>query len=109
MRIPALLTQQQSVLLEALRRGYPVSMPRLVTLVYGDRTDGGPDDPSGTISVQICKLRARLAPHGIVIVTVGRDGGYMVRPADLERLAHLLASWVPSAIEQCEQSTFAFH
>lgn len=112
MRISALLTQQQSMLLEPLRRGHPVPMLRLIALLYGDRPDGGPDDPAGTISVQLCKLRARLAPHGIAILTVGRDGGYMVHPAHLERLSQLLAAWLPQAIERAataEQAAFAFH
>jgi hypothetical protein len=105
--IHSLLTPQQTRLLEPLRKGHPVPVERLVAVLYADRPDGGPDDAIGVVQVQICKLRARLAPHGVTIVTVGRDG-YMVHPPHRERLSDLLASWLPAAIEQV-QEVFAFH
>ena len=108
MRIPALLTQQQAALLEPLRCGHPVAMERLIALLYGHRPDGGPDDPAGNIAVQISKLRARLAPHGVIIVTVGQ-AGYMVHPDHRDRLTALLASWLPQALAASPQMPLPLH
>jgi DNA-binding response OmpR family regulator len=63
----------ESLLLNA---GKVVSHHRLIHALYGDREDGGPEDASNGIKVQICRMRARLPwpirnVHGVGYVLEG--------------------------------------
>lgn len=56
------LSPQEGMILEALAlmRGRYMSSKRLVTMIYGDREDGGPIDPENVIRVQVHNLRHKM-------------------------------------------------
>ena len=92
---PALLTLQQRLILDHLRhcRGGPLPVARLIVAIYGYRYDGAPDYAEATVRNQIFKMRAKLAGHGIKLLTIGHGRGtqgYMIDPDDLDRVEGLL-------------------
>ena len=94
---PSLFTLQQKILLDHLRhcRGSPLPVERLVAVLYGAQWDGGPDHADVVVRIQIKKLRQRLSPYGIAILTIGAgrgSQGYMLEPDHLDRLEALLVA-----------------
>lgn len=87
--IPSLLTAQQRALLAPLRRRSPVPVERLAEVLYSGRPDGGPEHAPHVIRIQIQRIRERLAPFGIRILTLSGQG-YMVDPAHVPALNQLL-------------------
>ena len=83
---PALLTIQQKLLLDHLRhtRGSPLSVERLVAVLYGSRADGGPDQANKVVTVQMAKLRQWLPMKNEVLAftqapaTQGGGGALLV-------------------------------
>jgi hypothetical protein len=61
-----------SKLIDAKSR--PVRMEDLIESCFADDPDGGPDDPSNSITVAIHKLRKRLEPFGWHIEKQGGGG-----------------------------------
>lgn len=57
-----------------LARSGPASIDETINALWGDRADGGVDDPIGYLNVTRCQLRPRLEPLGIVIRTIWRQG-----------------------------------
>ena len=103
---PLLLTAQHQALLEPLRHGSPVSVDRLVSVLYAARWDGGPEDAPGTVRTLIYYLRGRLAPAGIAILTIGIGRGaqgYMVDPEHLASLDGALEAGRRHAIALARQ------
>lgn len=88
-----LLTAQQRILLEALRRNSPANNQQLVTALYGARHDGGPDTAPNVVRVQVQRLRQRVASVPINIVTVS-NRGWAIDPNDLPRVDALLQAGV---------------
>lgn len=70
-----MLSPTQRAMIAELRHGQVVSTEKFIETVYGARTDGGPDDASRVIRQQIFKMRAKLAPLGVEIETVGIKRG----------------------------------
>lgn len=89
-----MLSPVQRAMIAALRHGQTVPTDRLVIAVYTGCKGGGPDNAAHAIRAQICKMRDKLAPHGIEIETVGHGRGaigYRVRPDHRQALEKLLA------------------
>lgn len=96
---------QQRIVLEQLSRGQPMSVPRLVSVLYGSRRDGGPEHPNRVVIKTIRELRRRLRPLGITVLSigVGRNTGshaYVVDPDHLDKLRSLFAQQASQAIER---------
>ena len=92
---PGLLTLQQRLLLEHFLgcRGIPLACGRVVAALYGSNWHGGPDDAAAAARMHVMRLRRRLAPHGIDILTVGIGRGaqgWLIDPAHFERLRVLV-------------------
>lgn len=68
------------------RAGCVVLMPELIDHLVGDRDDGGAENVSNVVSVEMLSIRVALAALGVVVETVGKRG-YMARPARQERAA----------------------
>jgi hypothetical protein len=88
-----MLSPTQRALIEPLRHGKPVPVSQLVSLLYGPRYDGGPDDAANAVRQLIYKARRKLAGYRITIVTVGSGNGshgWMVHPRDVAALAEVL-------------------
>ena len=97
-----LLTAQQKALIEPLRHGSPVPVPRLVATLYAARFDGGPEDAEATVRTMIYYLRQRLARHGIAILTIGVGRGaqgYMLDPDHIGRLDALMGQAWAGALD----------
>jgi hypothetical protein len=75
-------------------RGSRLPVERFISALYGGRSDGGPDFAAHQVRTQMHRLRRRLEPHAISILTVGPAGakGYMIDPAHYDRFESLLAS-----------------
>lgn len=110
---PPHLTLQMRAILDELRhtRGSPIPMSRLVAALYAKRHDGGPDNPEVVIRVQIHRMRAELARHGILILTIGGRGGgaigYMIDPDSLDLVEAVIATSRTAEIDHaraCEQA-----
>lgn len=90
-----MLSPTQRAMVAALRSGYTVPTERLVAVIYGDRRDGGPDDPHHAIRSQMHKMREKLLRFGIEIETVGGHGrgaiGYRLRPEHRPALNELFS------------------
>lgn len=56
------LSPQEGLILAAiaLMRGRYLSSQRLVSMIYADREDGGPDNPEGVIRTQILHIRQKM-------------------------------------------------
>lgn len=94
---PGLLTLQQRLLLEHFLgcRGIPLACGRVIAVLYGSDWDGGPEDAPAAARMHIVRLRQRLKPHGIDILTIGIGRGaqgWMVEPEHYERLRDLMRS-----------------
>ncbi len=92
---PGLLTLQQRLLLEHFLglRGIPLSCGRVVAALYGSDWSGGPQDAATAARMHVMRLRRRLAPHGIDILTVGIGRGaqgWLIDPDHFERLRVLV-------------------
>lgn len=70
------LGHQQTVF-EMLSRhmGRPVSKDRLVTALYSDRPDGGPEFADNIVSIEILRLRKAIEAFGWTITSHGRGSG----------------------------------
>lgn len=92
-----LLTAQQRILLDLLCCRSPIPTERLITNLYADRHDGGPETAWNVVRIQIQRLRKRLEPHNVKILTLpGR--GYMVDPHDIPAVESLRASSLDAEI-----------
>lgn len=99
----SLLTAQQRILLDPLRRRSPTPAEHLVKALYGTRHDGGPDNAHNVVRIQILRMRRRLERYGVRILTLpGR--GYMVDPQDLPALEQLLEGSLAADIEAARAS-----
>lgn len=81
-----MLSPTQRAMIAELRHGHIVSTDRLIDALYGARRDGGPNDASHVVRQQIYKMRAKLAPLGVEIETVGFGrgiDGYRIRGAEV--------------------------
>ena len=88
--IYSLLTAQQLALLGPLCRRSPTPVQALADAIYADRADGGPDNADHVVRIQIQRMRERLEPHGIRILTfVGQ--GYMFDPQHVPKLNALMS------------------
>jgi len=92
---PGLLTLQQRLLLEHFLglRGVPLACGRVIAVLYGSDWNGGPEDAATAARMHVMRLRRRLAPHGIDILTVGIGRGaqgWLVDPEQFERLRALV-------------------
>lgn len=101
--MPAYLTLQQRLLLEELRhtRGSPISVERIILALYGNRRDGGPDNPAAIVHTQIKNLRRALEPHGVRILTIGLGlgaQGYMLDPDTLDDLEVAMRAFLDADI-----------
>jgi len=88
-----MLSPTQRALIEPLRHGEPVSLSRLISLLYSARYDGGPDDAANAVRQIVFKARRKLAEHSIQIRTVGTgrgSHGWMVEPDHRDALSALL-------------------
>ena len=88
-----MLSPTQRALIEPLRHGEPVPINKLISLLYGPRYDGGPDDAANAVRQIVFKARRKLAEHSIQIRTVGTgrgSHGWMVEPEHRDALAALL-------------------
>jgi hypothetical protein len=97
-------TPQQRLLAEHFlnTRGLILSRERIIALLYGGDWHGGPDDAAGAVRKHIARLRQRLEPHGIRLLTMGLGQGaegWLVDPEHLGRLADLLAAAPAMAVE----------
>lgn len=54
------LSRSEGVLLSRLFSGRTTSYFELTESLYGDREDGGADDPDGMITVTLCRLRKKI-------------------------------------------------
>jgi two-component system, cell cycle response regulator CtrA len=79
------LTGPESIILAALIKHRVVTRDALMAALYSGRgPDAEPD--SGIIDVFIYRIRRKLRPRGIAIVTV-RERGWMLSPEDRRRLS----------------------
>lgn len=97
--MPPYLTLQQRLLLEELRhtRGSPIPTERIILALYGNRIDGGPDNPAATVHTQIKNLRRALGPFGVRILTIGLGlgaQGYMLDPETLDDLEEAMKAFL---------------
>lgn len=68
--------QQKSILeLLSKRAGRTVDKESVLSILYDDRADGGPENPSLVIAAQLSYLRKFLGPYGWSIVTSGGGRG----------------------------------
>ena len=77
--IDASLSMTERKIVDCLIRAYPrrVTNEHLIEFVYGDRWDGGPEDPSGTLKVITARLRKKLPEYGWEIpYSKGGPGNY---------------------------------
>lgn len=80
---------QQKAILEVLARriGRTVAKSSLISALFDDRADGGPDSASQQISVQIAYLRKNLKQFGWSIVSNGGgrsvEGMYRLIPTEV--------------------------
>jgi hypothetical protein len=105
--VPCALTATQRVLLAPLMRGSPVPQERLISHLYGARWDGGPDCADVCIRMHIARIRRRLLPHGIDLLTIGMtkgSRGYMVDPDHVDKLATLLAAVPVIELDQAREN-----
>lgn len=98
------ISPQQQIILDTLRhtRGSPITVSRLITAVWGNRYDGGPDNPGNCIRVLVHGLRGTLAFAGVRLLTIGvgrGSQGYMIDPDDLDRLEEIVAGMAQARIE----------
>lgn len=90
MILKRLLTRQQEAILRLLIRTNPVSVDRIIWVLWSDNANGPPRTAINTVRVQICYMRQALAPYGVNIRTCHGDG-YKVDPADHHKARALLA------------------
>jgi DNA-binding response OmpR family regulator len=51
----------------AASQGMSLSTDDMIEVLYGDHDDGGPETADNVVSVNVCRLRKRLAPLGMTI------------------------------------------
>lgn len=81
-------------------------MQLLVMALWGDRHDGGPDDPELVVRVQIHRMRAKLAQYGITILTIGSGPGaqgYMIDPQTIGLVDDAIKASSELAIQRARQ------
>lgn len=105
----ALLATQESRILRFLLQHptEPQSAFDIAAHLYQGRSDGGPNYPVNVIKVTICRVRAKLAPHGVNLLTIG--SGYMVDPDHTERLRYVMAADKSAAIERARRKYLVRH
>ena len=101
---PPLFTPQQKLILEHFleTKGIALTRERIVAVLYGSDYDGGPDDAAKAVRNHILRLRERLEPHGIAILTIGIGQGaegWMVDPDHIMKLFELLQALPAMAVE----------
>ena len=77
--------QERTILGFLVKRG-EASMETLHEMLWGGRSDGGPEYGVTTIKVCICRIRKQLRPFGMSIKTVCKTG-YFMSSADRAKLA----------------------
>ena len=91
-----MLSPTQRAMIASLRHGQPVRTEQLIDMLYGSRSDGGPDAASTAVRTQIYRMREKLRAVGIEIETLGTHGrgsiGYRVKPEHCPMLDALLAT-----------------
>jgi hypothetical protein len=94
MDLPHLQPSERLILL-ALSRRQLVSMDHILFALYGNRMDGGPDDPAGSFRVMLTRLRKKLAPMGITIEVAARGyhspSYYAIRGVELSAIRRAFA------------------
>lgn len=80
----------QRVIAWRLLEGRTVTHDELITALYGNDEDGGPDAPKEVCDVYVHHLRRAFAAYGIAIHTVWGRGWY-VAAAHLPKMRDLLA------------------
>ncbi len=91
----AIITPQQTRILELLVKRGSVHRDQIFAMLYGDDPNGGPDHPTRTLSVQMFKMRRRLLSYNIHIETVatwGDGATYHLTGEDRERARDFLAT-----------------
>ena len=89
-----LFTPDQLTILRLFQRPGIVNMDRMLCALYEDDPDGGPVYAQTCVRVQVARLRKKLIPFGIAILTIGRGvaaQGYALDPSHLAALKRLLA------------------
>lgn len=94
--IPAHLTLQQQMLLDHFlrTRGIPLSRERIIAVLYGNDWSGGPEDAATSVRMHILRLRQKLKPHGIDVLTIGigpGSSGWMLDPEHFAQAQALLS------------------
>ena len=78
-----MLSPMQRAMIASLRHGHPVPTTQLVDVIYGYRSDGGPNDAGNVIANQIYKMRQKLRALGVEIEHIGHARGavgYRLKP-----------------------------
>jgi hypothetical protein len=73
------LSEMETRIMAVLLRGHPTPIRRLVEIIYADRDE--PQEAYHIIAILIHRLRGRLYPFGIKIVTNGWAGYTLDPPA----------------------------
>lgn len=79
--------QQRALCMLLINRG-SFRKSLAVEALYGDRPDGGPDQPEKMIDVRVCRMRPKLAAHGVEILTLWGEG-YAVEDDSRRKLTML--------------------
>ena len=92
---PSTLTVQQRLLCDHFlrTRGIPLSQERIAAVLYGATWDGGPEFAAAAVRMHIRRLRQRLEPFGVKVLTIGAgrgSEGWLVDPDHFEKLHGIL-------------------
>lgn len=85
--------QRQMLDLLSKRVGRTVAKAAMISVLFDDRPDGGPDLVDNVINSQMCRLRKMVENHGWSIVTTGGGRGsetfYRLIPTEKIGRAHV--------------------
>lgn len=101
---PTTFTPQQRLILEHFleTKGIALTRERIIAVLYGNDPDGGPDDADSAVRSHLKRLRERLDPYGIKVLTIGIGQGaegWLVDPDHIMALAKLLEALPAMAVE----------
>ena len=84
------LTPTERIMAWRLLEPRTISIDEYIEALYADRDDGGPLDARGSICAQLLRVRNKLRPFGVTLVTQKYHGWYV--PADQEPALRALLS-----------------
>lgn len=103
---------QQRIVLSLLCQGIPMSVRELVKALYSSRHDGGPDRADRVVIVTVRRLRQKLRPYGIDVLSIGEGRntgihGYMVDPDHVPLVKELFARASQVALQRARELAHA--